>query len=204
MQVMKRFKLMLVLAAAMLTVSAVRAAEEFKVDDEGFIHNWLLLVPIPIEEGGADAIDKQQVPDEGKQAPADGQKVKVGDKELAWKKIATKDYFFDINEIRGEPTENAVAYAVCFVHADTEMAGLKLQMGSNDQGKVYLNGKEVVKFSDTRTLEKDQDSAEVALSKGANHIVFKVINEVNNFQGCIRFTDKGGAAVKNLKVTLAK
>jgi hypothetical protein len=200
----KRFTMLF--AVAMLAMSSLRAAEEYKVDDEGFVKNWLLLVPIHFEDStGADEIDKQQVADEAKLSPAEGEKVKVKDKELAWKKVATKDYFFDINEILGNPTENAVAYAVCNIVADADMKDLKLQMGSNDQGKVYLNGKEVVKFAETRTLEKDQNAAEgVTLNKGANKIVFKVINEGNNFQGCIRFTDKAGAAIKTLKVTLGK
>ena len=37
--------------------------------------------------------------------------------------------------------------------------------------------------------------------KGQNVLVFKVINEKNNWQGCARFT-KDGAPVKNLKISL--
>ena len=71
------------------------------------------------------------------------------------------------------------------------------------EGKAYLNGKEIVKFTETRTIDKDQNAAETNLNKGENLLVFKVINEQNNFQGCIRFTDKTGAPVKSFKIKLA-
>lgn len=198
--------LMFVAVALSVLAGSIRAADESKVDDEGFIHDWLLLAPVKLasEENGAEEIDKQQIKDEGKMQPKEGEKVKVGDKELTWKKIKTTDFLFDVNEILKEVIENQAVYAVAYVVSDEEQKGLKLQMGSNDQGKVYLNGKEVVKFTATRTLEKDQDTAsDVTLNKGVNTIVFKVINEKNNFQGCIRFADKASKPVKNLKVKLA-
>jgi uncharacterized Zn ribbon protein len=78
---------------------------------------------------------------------------------------------------------------------------VKLSIGSNDQSKVWLNGKPIIKFADTRTLEKDTDSGDVTLAKGQNVLVFKVINEKNNWQGCARFM-KDGAGVKNVKISL--
>jgi uncharacterized Zn ribbon protein len=99
-----------------------------------------------------------------------------------------------------ERGEDVAAYAVAYVHADAEMK-VKLAVGSNDQCKAFLNGKQVIKFSDTRTLEKDTDTAEVTLAKGQNVLVLKVLNEKNNWQGCARFL-KDGAGVKNLKISL--
>jgi len=86
------------------------------------------------------------------------------------------------------------------VHADDTMK-VKLAIGSNDQCKAFVNGKEVAKFTETRTLEKDTESVEVSLAKGQNVVVLKVINEKNNWQGCARFL-KEGAPVKNIKISL--
>jgi hypothetical protein len=84
------------------------------------------------------------------------------------------------------------------------MPDLVLLMSSNDQGKLFVNGKEVVKFTETRAIDKDQDKVEgVKLNKGTNVIVFKLINEVNDWQGAVRFTDKDGKPVKNLVVKTA-
>ena len=46
------------------------AQETFAPDGEGFIRNWLVLAPLPIEEGsGASEIDKELVKNEGKIKP---------------------------------------------------------------------------------------------------------------------------------------
>lgn len=179
--------------------------DTFKPDDQGFVRNWLVLAPIPIDEdAGAAEIDKQQVKDEAKIKPKAGEKVKAGGKDLIWTAHKTADFFIDFRESFGkERGEDAAAYAVAYVQAEAEMGDVKIKIGSNDQAKVYLNGKEVIKFDETRTLEKDQNEATVALKKGENVLVFKVINEKNNWQGCARFTDKTGAGIKNLKIALA-
>ena len=59
-----------------------------------------------------------------------------------------------------------------------------------------------MKFTETRSLEKDaEDSAEnVTLKKGVNVLVLKVINEENNWQGSVRFLDKAGKPVTDLKI----
>jgi hypothetical protein len=77
-------------------------------------------------------------------------------------------------------------------------------MGSNDQGKVYLNGKVLLKTSDPRTLEQDSDVANnVMLKKGVNVVVFKIFNEGgSDWQGCLRFTDANGKPVTNVAIQL--
>jgi len=75
-------------------------------------------------------------------------------------------------------------------------------LGTNDQGKVWLNGKEVFKFAETRVLEKDANRVDVTLMKGQNVLVLKVVNEVNNWQACARFL-KDGKPVTGLRVAPA-
>jgi hypothetical protein len=175
------------------------------LNDEGFILTWLLLAPIPLEENqsGADALNKEHLKGEAKLTPRAGDKVKVGNKELAWKEYRAKEYFFDFNDFLGKETEDSVGYAVCYVHADAELKNVILRTGSDDQAKVYLNGKEVLKQTEARALDRDQDMTEVTLNKGVNVLVFKVINEKIDWSGCARFTDEKGKAVKGLKVTTA-
>jgi len=183
--------------------TVVSRAADYSPDDEGFIRNWLMLAPIKLADSGAEEIDKQQVKDEGKLQPKEGDKTKAGDTELTWKAIKAADAFFDVNEILGAQTDNAAGYFVAYINVPAEKKDVILLMGSNDQGKAYLNGKEVVKFDGTRTFEKDTDKAEnLTLKKGINTIVFKVINETNNWQGAIRFTTKDGTAIKDYKVQL--
>lgn len=187
-----------------LVGSPAARAEDFKPDDEGFIRDWLMLAPASIAEStGQDEIDKKQIADEGSIKPKAGDKQKVGDKELTWKAIKAKDYHVDVNQALGSDNEDVVGYLVAYVACEKEMPDLTMLIGSNDQAKVYLNGKEVVKFDQTRTIDKDSDKAEkVTLNKGVNVIVFKVINEKNNWEACLRFKDKDDKAVTAYAVKL--
>jgi hypothetical protein len=60
---------------------------------------------------------------------------------------------------------------------------------------------EIFKFVDTRVLEKDTDRVDVTLAKGQNVLVLKVVNEVNNWQGCARFL-QGTSPVRSLEISL--
>lgn len=189
--------------AAILTLVLSAAAQTSSPDAEGFIRNWLVLAPIAIEgESGAGEIDRDFLNGEAATAPKAGDTVTVGGQQLVWQAHQTADYFIDFLQSFGKARGEYVAgYAVAYIVADQEMK-VTLAVSSNDQGKAWLNGKPVFKFADTRTLEKDSDRAEVTLAKGQNVLVLKVINEVNNWQGCARFL-KDGAPVKNLRVSIA-
>jgi hypothetical protein len=197
---------MAVLATIALLVGVGGAfpdAEKSGLNDDGFITTWLLLAPIALAEGqsAADALDREQVKDESHLKPRAGEKVKVGGKERVWKEYHAKDYFFDFNDFLGKQTEDSVGYAVCYIHAATEMKDIQLKTGSDDQAKVYLNGKEVLKQPEDRLLEADEDTTPVTLRKGMNVLVFKVINEKEDWSGCARFVDPDGKVIKGLRVS---
>ena len=194
----------LLLSLALLAGTALpAAAQNGKPDAEGFIRDWLVLGPLPIGEGGGgDAIDKKQFATEAMPAAKEGAMQSFGSKELAWEKVAAKQFYIDFKELYPAQSEQVVAWAVAYIVVAAEKTGLTLRMNSNDQGKAFLNGKELVKFTDTRTLEKDaENSAEgVTLKKGVNVVVLKVANEENNWQGSLRFLDKAGKPVTDFKV----
>jgi len=192
-----------VLLVTLFTLMRPSAQPTFSPDAEGFIRNWLVLAPIAIEgESGADEIDKEMVAGEATLTPKAGDKAMARGKELAWTAHQTDDYFIDFLKSFGKARGEYVAgYAVAYITAGTEMK-VTLALSSNDQGKAWLNGKQVFRFADTRTLEKDTDRVDVTLVKGQNVLVLKVINEVNNWQGCARFLNNG-APVKDLSIALA-
>jgi hypothetical protein len=187
---------------ALALLLALPAQEASSPDGEGFIRNWLVLAPIPIEEGsGASEIDKEIVKGEAKIKPKAGDKEKIDGKDVAWTAHKSAEFFVDFLAAFGKDRgEDVCGYAVAYVIAGEEMK-VKLAIGSNDQCKAFVNGKEIAKFAETRTLEKDSETAEVTLAKGQNVLVLKVINEKNNWQGCARFL-KDGAPVKDIKISL--
>ena len=187
---------------ALLSAILLPAQGTSSPDAEGFIRNWLVLAPIALEgDSGATEIDKDFLGGEATIKPKADDKVNVGGKILTWKAHTAADFFIDFLQAFGaERGEYVAGYAVAYVIADDQMT-VTLAVSSNDQGKAWVNGKQVFRFAETRTLDKDTDKVEVTLVKGQNVLVLKVINEVNNWQGCARFV-KDGAPVKNIKVSL--
>jgi hypothetical protein len=199
----------MLMAALLLSLCAIpcqAGTDEFAPRSDGFIRDWLLLAPIQLaaDADGAEAIEKNQIPDEGLLKPKAGDKVTVRGKELTWKKVKASDYFLDLNAICNAETEKAMAYGVTYIRAEEERKNLRLKMGSNDEGKVFLNGKLLLKATEGRALDQDSDVArDVTLNKGINVVVFKIFNEGgSDWQGCLRFTDASDKAVTNLVIRL--
>jgi hypothetical protein len=191
------------LIAAVLALTVQSAPQTFSPDAEGFIRNWLVLAPLAIDgESGAAEIDKEFVKNEATMTPKAGDKAADGNKVRSWTAHQTDDYFIDfLKSFGAERGEYVAGYAVAYIVAAADM-NVTLALSTNDQGKAWLNGKQVLKFPDTRTLEKDTERIPVALVKGQNVLVLKVINEVNNWQGCARFL-KDGAPVKDLQIRVS-
>ena len=198
---MKRVVLLVVALSAF--AMPICAQDTFTPDEAGFIRNWLVLAPIAMNgQSGAEEIGFQFLSGEANLRPKpDASQSVVGGKTMTWKAHRTADYFIDFRQ-SFDPAggEYVAGYAVAYVIADAPM-DVTLALSTNDQGKAWLNGKEVFKFEETRVLEKDSDKIPVSLAKGQNVLMLKVINEVNSWQACARFL-RGDAPVRDLKISL--
>jgi len=193
-------------ASLFFGAAAAYADEKSGVNDEGFIQKWLVLAPIPLkaDESGSAANDREAITDEAKLKPKAGDKVKVDDKELAWKEHTAKEHLLDFNAHLGAQTEDAIGYAVTYITAPDNMK-VKMKTGSDDQCKVWLNGKEVFKYGEPRPADKDQDTVEdIELKKGVNVLVVKVVNEKVDWSFCVRFTDKDDKPITTIKSATAE
>jgi hypothetical protein len=206
---MSRTLMMLIVPSLLLTSCAMMDRSEgsasLPLDKEGFIVDWLMLAPFSIAEGtGADELDRIQIPKEGSVTPKAGDTQQVGDKKGSWMAVKAKDYELDFNAVLGGPHEDVLGYLAAYVVADKELTGVTAAIGSNDEAKLYLNGKEIYKFSETRTIAKDTDKVPgLTLHQGVNAIVFKVINEKNDWAAALRFLGKDGKPVSGLSVRLS-
>jgi hypothetical protein len=193
-------------AIGSLAVGAEPAGGDARPDADGFLRHWLLFAPIYLEEDtpGHESLDRNQVAKEAALQPKAGDKLRVQRRELVWTGVQTKDAVFDFNAALGEQHDWTAGYLVTYVHCDREMTGLNLLVGHNDQARVYLNGREVFRHELPSTLSKDSGKVEnVTLKQGVNTIVFKVLNEINNWQACLRFTDREGKPVTGFTVKLS-
>jgi hypothetical protein len=164
-----------------------------------------MLAPIVFPEGsaGANLIYNDQIKNEAALLPKAGDKLIINGKELVWKAITASTNYVDFNTTLQSVSDRAMGYIVTYIQCDDEMPGLVMALGSNDQGRLYLNGVDIYLFAEPRTLELDADKGRVTLKKGLNVIVFKIFNEQGNWQGAMRFLDKSGAPLTNLKIKLS-
>jgi hypothetical protein len=122
---------------------------------------------------------------------------------LVWQNITASTNYFDFNEVLKSINDHAAGYMVTYIECEKDMPGLIMAVTSNDQGRIYFNGMDIYAFTEARPLMLDADKGRVTLKKGVNVMVFKVTNEQNSWQGAMRFLDKAGAPVKDLKVKLS-
>ena len=173
----------------------------------------LVLGPISFgDQYDAEKIKEEQIPGEAKMTPSEGEKVSVkmreeaGDKskdvqkELVWKRVKTEDFMVDFNEIfKLDASDASGGYAVAYLDAPEAMS-VTFSLCSNDNGKIYLNGKSVYEYVGGRALEEDAETVDVTLNKGLNVVIFKVWNDANNWQACLRLLDKDKKPVTSVKV----
>lgn len=192
-------------ALSVLVTLNAGAADAFKPDAEGYIRDWVMLAPItlPEERAAGDLILEEQVKNEAALQPKAGDTVKINGKELTWQHITATAKYFDFNAILKTNNDHVAGYMVTYIECDREMTDVTMALGSNDQARLYLNGKDIYAVQDGRPLELDADKGTVQLNKGINIVVFKVINEQNAWQGSMRFLDKMGAPLTDLKIKLS-
>jgi WD40 repeat protein/serine/threonine protein kinase len=127
----------------------------------GFIQDWLVLAPLELAPGerGDKGLQREQIPGEAKLQPRAGDRVRVvawsGDqttrREYTWQEHREQEPVLDFNRFVGKLSTNRAGYGVCYVISAAERNDLLLQVGSDDQAKVYLNGTEVYKYLQGRT-----------------------------------------------------
>jgi hypothetical protein len=176
---------------------------------DGVIDHWLVLAPLPYDPGergtagiGNTALNSEQIAGERRLMPSAGEEVEVNDQLLQWRRDTTEGHLLDFNSILGTTHTYSVAYAVSYIRSDYPQTDLLLKVGCDDEAKIYLNGEQLSLWRDAYGPAPDRYVIEkVALQKGINTLVFKVVNERGGWQGCIRITDRDGRPVQGIRVT---
>ena len=204
---MKSLFIMLGIAALALVGTTVLAEEKtFDVDGDGYIRNWLTLPAIELDENASTHEEDSQkgffakefFPKQKTATPADGDKVKIGSKEVAWKAKQIDESIWTFDE-----QDNCMNVGVAYIVCENDLADVKLSIGSDDSSLWLLNGAEVIRVYAGRAVEADQDQSKpVTLKKGKNVLYMATINGGGPTGCCARFLDKDGKAVKGIKITL--
>jgi WD40 repeat protein/serine/threonine protein kinase len=186
-------------------------AQAARAQDPGAIKRWLVLAPIPFEgKDGVAALDEEQLPQEAGLRPHADQRVNLGKTEAPWRAVQNKDYLLEFTILAKEVqpsawpfVEYSLGYAVTYIHSETSHPNLVMKIGSDDQAKVYLNGREIHRNLYVRSYKADQDVvSNVELQAGLNVLVLKVVNEAMDWRGSIWLTDAAAQPVPGITVTL--
>jgi hypothetical protein len=186
------------------------ASPEKPTNADGFIQRWLLLEPIRVPgqltETAVRAAVEKDSPVAAAPLPADGQKVKVGDSELAWHAVDTLNYNVNLYHFAyalTKPTTNVLFWAVTVVNAPREMRDVRLAIGSNAASVWWVNGREATAlYNDRQAVIDDGVSRRLTLNQGANVIRVAIVNAGGATDFCARFLDENDRPITTLTATL--
>jgi hypothetical protein len=169
----------------------------------GFIQDWLVLGPLVPKHDltGAKALDGEQLSEEARLHPREGDAVVLGGQTFAWQALRWDEPVLEFNLFLKELRDHRLAYAVCYVISPAERHDLLLQVGSQSHVKLYLNGQEVYKCTRNGGMD-DLDPVGVTLHKGTNVLALKTVNAVAGWLVSVRFVDREGNPAQGLRVNL--
>jgi hypothetical protein len=188
------------------------ASPEKAPDAAGFIQRWLLLEPIGAS-GLTDsvvkaAVKKEYFPNQLTVVPHDGDKVTVGDAELTWHAVDTKNYnvnLYHFAHALSKHTSDVLFWAVTVVNCPRGMRDVRLAIGSNAASAWWVNGQEVIGiYGDRQTVIDDGVSKRLTLKKGPNIVRAAVINAGGATDFCARFLDSDDRPLKGFTASLSE
>ncbi|MYB01065.1 tetratricopeptide repeat protein [Candidatus Poribacteria bacterium] len=157
--------------------------------------SWLILGPFDNTKGVG--YDTAYIPEDATQIDTTA-KYDAVDGRISWQRSTddTLNGFIDL----GQDVNWRVAYAFVTVTSPDEREA-QIRFDSDDQGKVFLNGKEVFTNTGAHSVRIDRYTIPVTLKPGENSILVKVCNEEVNWEFYLRITDPDGKPFTDLKIS---
>ena len=167
-----------------------------KISEGKWIKSWLLCGPIHLKEpkNEADAWDHLvgfNTDYLKKFGGEENLKIKVGSKvkyeggTATWKLWNANDSIIDLCAALSKESP-VLAYAYTEVFAEEEKT-MFVAFGTNDGGKLWVNGMNIWDYPGQRGVSADNDLIPVFLKKGKNTILLKVEQRGNKWGFCMRF-----------------
>jgi len=124
-----------------------------------------------------------------------------GAKDVAWKSVRptnpNEPWRVDLGRLIGG--SNRCAYLRTYLIADANQ-DVRLEIGTDDGVKVWLNGKVVHEVNTSRGLTPGQDKVQASLKRGVNEMLMKVTQLGGGWEACARVRRPDGSAVKGIRV----
>jgi len=206
-----------------ISIPAMAAETSFRPDPQGFIRDWLIAGPYPNYQtnGGGQALDTDFLHGEAELVPypglkgssefvADAGKLVAGigsTNEWGFTETKTFDATWQVKSFADSkiafdkmflPIDDYFAvYAVCWIESPSQRK-IKLGVGSDDDHKIYLNGKLVGRHYGSQATTPDQFMYDAELQPGLNRLLFKLVDRTNDASFCLRLTDPARKPMNDL------
>ncbi len=187
-------KSVLILSIILLIFTVASSFGQVKTGE--WLRNWLLCGPFPVRtvvEGASDLYHLPGFQNDFLEAHGGEKnlKVKAGQIEkyeqtsATWFTFTSNDSIIDLDEAISK-REFMVAYGFREIESPKDQV-VFLALGTNDGGRLWVNGEQVWDFPEPRGLAPDNDLIPVLLKKGRNTILLKVEERGNKWGFCMRF-----------------
>ena len=162
---------------------------------DGFIQRWLLLEPIGAN-GLTDSVvqatvRKEHFPGQFTVIPHDGDKVTVGDADLLWHAVDSRNYNVNLYHFAyalKKPTSNVLFWVVTVLDCPQQVRGVRLAVGSNAASVWWVGGREVIGlYGDRQAVIDDGVSKRLTLERGTNVVRAAIVNGGGATDFCARF-----------------
>lgn len=163
--------------------------EESRYED--YITAWQVSGPYPEKESVTGSLfDMAFVPEKPDHGGAKWRPIPSGTD-------AAKPWLMELDKAIGG--QSRVAYLRTYVMSPRKQAA-RLEIGSDDGVKVWLNGKVVHSNNVARPTKAGQDKANVTLEEGWNSLLLKITQGGGQWSACARLRDPNGLHLDGLKV----
>lgn len=162
----------------------------------GFIaeDKWLILGPF--DNAGGIGYNTAYIPENATQIDRTKKYESIAE-QIRWEK--SEDDTINGYISLGDDVDWGVTYAFATV-TSPDAREAQFRFDSDDQGKVWLNGKQIFKHTKAFSAEIDKYIIPVTLKPGKNNILVKVCEETQGWGFYLRITDTDGKPFEDLKV----
>jgi HEAT repeat protein len=181
-----------VAAEANEAVAQIEGAMSARKLKDGFILDWQ--VAGPFRENGKDyralfdTVFPPEIPDA---------------RNVSWRALPTrtdaaKPWLLDLLKALGNEHQ-CVAYVRTRIHSDARQP-VRLEIGSDDGARVWLNGAQVHANNTARAIVPGSDRVNVTLNAGWNSLVMKITQNIMGWEFCVRVAKPDGSQISGLGV----
>lgn len=142
----------------------------------------------PFSDEGNNLLDYRFAPESGSQS-------------VIWRNMpagtdTSRPWMLDLGKAMGET--NSAAYLRCKVYSNSTRS-VRLELGSDDGVKVWLNSEEIHRNDANRSLSPASDVVRINLHDGWNDLMLKIVNAGGQWGACARIATLDGGKVSGIR-----